>query len=93
MDDSLSRPIAAAAALLRSYGARDVFVFGSVVHGALRPDSDIDMAVSGLPPQVFFRAMSEASDVIGRPVDLLDLDVGSPIVTYVLRSGELISVD
>jgi predicted nucleotidyltransferase len=52
MDDSLSRPIAAAAALLRSYGARDVFVFGSAVHGVLRPGSDIDMAVSGLPDRL-----------------------------------------
>jgi predicted nucleotidyltransferase len=32
-------------------GATQVFIFGSAVKGRLRPDSDIDMAVTGLPSQ------------------------------------------
>jgi len=84
--------ILAAARLLLSMGATRVFTFGSVVTGELRPDSDIDMAVSGLPARVYFSAVSKASDLVGRPVDLVDLDDDTPIIRYLLGSGELVRV-
>jgi predicted nucleotidyltransferase len=80
------------ATLLRSMGASRVFVFGSFVKGELRPDSDIDIAVSGLPSKVYFSAASKASDILGRPVDLLDLDDDTPLVRHLLSSGELVRV-
>ncbi len=82
----------AAADLLRRMGATQVFIFGSATKNALGPDSDIDMAVTGLPPQVYFSAVSKASDLLGRPVDLVDLDDTSPLVRYLLGSGELVRV-
>lgn len=84
--------VLAVANLLRSMGASQVFAFGSLVRGELRPDSDIDMAVSGLPAKVYFSAVSRASDLLGRPVDLLDLDDDTPLVRHLLGSGELIRV-
>jgi len=84
--------VLAAAKLLLSMGASQVFAFGSVVTDELRPDSDIDMAVSGLPARVYFSAVSRASDLVGRPVDLVDLDEDTPIIRYLLGSGELVRV-
>jgi predicted nucleotidyltransferase len=84
--------VIAAANLLRGMGASQVFVFGSLVKGELRPDSDIDMAVSGLPAKDYFSAVSRASDLLGRPVDLLDLDDPTPLVRHLLASGDLIRV-
>jgi predicted nucleotidyltransferase len=84
--------IARAAALFIGLGASQVFVFSSAVKGPLKPDSDIDMAVSGLPPRVYFSAISQASDLIGRPVDLVDLDDDSGLVRYLRESGDLIPV-
>ncbi len=84
--------LVAAARLLRSLGATQVFIFGSAVKGVLRPDSDVDLAVTGLPPQVFFSAASKAADLFRRPVDLVDLDEPTPLVRYLLQSGELIHV-
>lgn len=84
--------VAKAAALFIGLGASQVFVFGSAVKGQLRPNSDIDMAVSGLPPRVCFSAISQASDLIGRPVDLVDLDDESGMVRYLRASGELVRV-
>ena len=84
--------VLSAANLLRSMGASQVFVFGSLVRGELRPDSDIDIAVSGLPANVYFSAVSRASDILGRPVDLLDLDDDTPLVRHLLGSGELVRV-
>ena len=79
-----------AAKLLRSMGASQVFVFGSLVRCELRPDSDIDIAVSGLPAKVYFSAVSKASDIIGRPVDLLDINDDTPLMRQLLCSVELI---
>jgi predicted nucleotidyltransferase len=82
----------AAANLLRGMGASDVFVFGSASKGKLRPESDLDLAVSGLPPRLYFSAVSKASLLVGRPVDLVDLDDDTPLVRYLLHSGELVRV-
>jgi predicted nucleotidyltransferase len=81
-----------AAKVFLRMGASEVFVFGSATKGALGPDSDIDMAVTGLPPKVYFPAISKASDLLGRLVDLVDLDDPTPLVRHLLGSGTLVRV-
>jgi len=88
----LESSIEAAADILKSFGAKEVYVFGSAAHGSLRADSDVDLAVSGLPPAAFFRAASRAADALGRPADLVELDDESPAVRYLRNSGELVRV-
>jgi len=87
--EEITRLIARAAASLEAAGTREVYVFGSAAQGTLREDSDVDMAVSGLPPKVFFRAMAIASDALGRPLDLVDLDEDTAFTRYLKREGEL----
>lgn len=82
----------AAADLLRSMGAAEVFVFGSAAKGTLRRGSDIDLAVTGLPPKMYFPAVSKVWGLLGRPVDLVDLDDPTPLVCYLRGSGELVRV-
>jgi predicted nucleotidyltransferase len=86
------KAVIAAADLLRSLGATEVFIFGSAIRGELRPDSDVDLAVIGLPAQAYFSAISKASDLLGRPVDLVDLEDSTPLARYLLGSGELVRV-
>jgi predicted nucleotidyltransferase len=85
----LRRAIEQAAAILKSAGADAVYVFGSVVEGPVRPDSDIDLAVAGLPPAVFFQAMGQTMFVLPRPLDLVDLDVDTPFTRYLKQKGKL----
>jgi predicted nucleotidyltransferase len=92
MKDRLRSSIEAAADILKAFGATEVYVFGSAAHGSLRADSDVDLAVSGLPPAVFFRAASKAADALNRPADLIDLDDESAVVKYLRSSGELVRV-
>lgn len=89
MADDMSASIAAAAAALKAAGAREVYLFGSASTRKLRPDSDVDMAVSGLPPEVFFDAMGKASRALSRPLDLIDLDEDNPFTRYLKEEGEL----
>lgn len=87
-----SRKIEEAAGALKSAGAKDVYLFGSAAAGTLTERSDIDMAVSGLPPEVFFRSMAEVVDILQRPVDLIDLDEDSLFTRYLKEENELVRV-
>jgi len=89
MDEELRKAIERAAAVLKSYGASEVYVFGSASAGKMREGSDVDLAVSGLPPAVFFRAMSRAADALGRELDLIDLDHENAFTRYLREEGEL----
>jgi predicted nucleotidyltransferase len=89
VEPELTVGIERAAAVLKAAGAREVYVFGSAATGRLREGSDVDLAVSGLPPERFFEAMGEAGDALGRPLDLIDLDEASPFTRYLKQEGEL----
>ncbi len=71
---SIQRDIEQAARTLLEEGAQEVFVFGSASIGLERPDSDIDLAVRGLPPERFYGAIGSVMERISRPFDLIDLD-------------------
>jgi predicted nucleotidyltransferase len=89
MTDEMKGLVEKAASALKAVGAKEVYVFGSARKGTMRPNSDVDMAVSGLPPEVFFRAMAKASRALGRPVDLIDLDEDNDFTRYLKKEAEL----
>ena len=77
---------------LKAAGAREVYVFGSAAKGVLRADSDLDLAVSGLPASLFYRVGARISDLLGQPVDLIDLDTDTPFTRYLREENELVRV-
>jgi predicted nucleotidyltransferase len=89
MGPELLERIRLAAARLVERGASSVYLFGSMTTGRAREDSDVDLAVVGLPPQIFFAALAEATRIIGRPVDLLALERHPELAEELFRSGEL----
>ena len=89
MTDEIKGLIKKAAEVLREAGAREVYLFGSAATGMMREESDIDMAVSGLPPQDFFKAMGEAHSILGRQLDLIDLDENNLFTEYLKKKGKL----
>ena len=89
MTDEIKELIKKAAEALREAGAREVYLFGSAAAGMMREESDIDMAVSGLPPQDFFKAMGEAHSILGRQLDLIDLDENNLFTEYLKKKGKL----
>lgn len=86
----LSDAIKAAAMTLKASGAREVYLFGSAATGTMREGSDIDIAVRGLPPENYFRALALAGDVLKRTLDLVDLDEENPFTRYLKEEGELV---
>ncbi len=88
--------------VLREIIARDgsirvATLFGSAQAGALRPDSDIDVAVAAsdvLSSDRRAALISAIADRFGRPVDLVDLRVATgAILREALAGGELIYCD
>lgn len=93
MTDELRKRVAQAAKALKAAGAREVYLFGSVAAGHLHEGSDVDLAVTGLPPETFFVAMGKAGDILGRPLDLIDLDEDNPFTRYLKEEEELVRIE
>lgn len=87
--DTAPADAAQIAQMLRAQGAREVYLFGSAARNAARPGSDLDLAVSGLPPTRFFHALGLAMQLARQSVDLVDLDDDSPFTRHLRASGEL----
>ena len=92
MNPPLQERIREAARMLVSYGAREVHLFGSCARGTMDEGSDVDLAVSGLPEEVFYRAVGMALHILGRPVDLVDLDERNPFTESLKTEEELVRV-
>ncbi|MDA8144951.1 MAG: nucleotidyltransferase domain-containing protein [Thermaerobacter sp.] len=62
-----------AAVLAAEYGARRVWLFGSLTTGRVGSRSDIDLLVEGVRPEDFLRALARCDQVTGGfPLDLVD---------------------
>lgn len=92
MTDDLKRRIERAAEALRAAGAKEVYLFGSAAGDRLDEESDVDLAVSGLPPRRYLEALGAAIDILQRPVDLVDLDQNTPFSQHLKQEGELVRV-
>ncbi len=86
---NIESALRAAVECLKSFGAREVYVFGSSAAGVLAEGSDVDLAVSGIPPERFFRAMGQAGEFFQCPMDLVDLDEDNLFTQYLKREGKL----
>ena len=75
--------------LADEYGVERVYLFGSFAWGnKVRPDSDIDLAVEGLPPGKLIKADVRVSKATEYSVDLVKLEsASSPLRALILKSG------
>lgn len=78
--------------ILLHNGAQEVYLFGSYARGESTEKSDLDLAVKGMPPEHFFRAVGEACAVVAVPVDIVDLDESGPALAYLKEHGGLLRV-
>ncbi len=69
--------------LQKRYAVESLSVFGSVVHGKQRPDSDIDLLVTfhRVPGLIrFVQLENELTDLLGCKVDLVLRDALKPVI-------------
>jgi predicted nucleotidyltransferase len=90
--DSARADLPKAVEILRNYGARRIFLYGSLCRtGRFHPRSDIDLIVEGIPPGLFVRAASDLMMSMDWPIDLKPYeDLDGFFRDSVMRKGELI---
>jgi predicted nucleotidyltransferase len=86
---ALRQAIEQAAAILKAAGAEKLHLFGSALEGPLHPHYDIDLTVAGPSPDRFYYAMGQTLFILPRPLDLVDLDVGTLSTRYLPPRGDL----
>ncbi len=98
--DSESRALAARARkdltkavdILKKYGAKRVFIFGSLCRtGRFYSGSDIDIAVEGIPSQFFIRSAADLMMAMDWLIDLKPLeDLDDSFRDMIIKKGEQI---
>ena len=82
--DETFRLLLAAEADIRQLGVRRLALFGSVIRGEARPDSDVDLLVEFAPEQKSFDRFMALSDllerILGHPVELVTIESLSPFI-------------
>jgi len=70
----------------REFDVKAVWIFGS----SLEDDSvarDIDLAVEGISPELFFKFYARLFMALPKPVDLVDLSQDIPIASIIRAKG------
>ncbi|MBI5409393.1 MAG: nucleotidyltransferase domain-containing protein [Nitrospirae bacterium] len=71
------------------YNVAAVFLFGSSLEKD-RESNDIDIAVKGIEPRLFFKFYAELFKRLSKPVDLIDLSKKTLFNSLVEETGEKI---
>ncbi len=87
------REIKEASTLLKNEGCKSVYLFGSLATGKFHKGSDIDIGISGLPPEKFFKVYSKLDGLIQKKIDLIDFDEQKDFYNLLIKLGEVIEVE
>ena len=74
------------AQVARKYGVARMLLFGSNVDPQ-HEGRDIDLAVEGIAPSMFFTLYRDLIFALSKPVDLIDLADDTPFAEIVRREG------
>ena len=86
------KDIETATNLLKNEGCQSIYLFGSLVTGKIRDESDIDIGIKGLPPESFFRVYAKLDNNLLNDVDLIDFDENNKLYNLLNSLGEVIEI-
>lgn len=66
------------------FGIGAVYLFGSSIRETATP-ADIDIAVEGVPPGVFFKFYGQLSKRLSRPIDVVDLGARNAVTRLIAQ--------
>ena len=78
---------------LKNEGCKTVFLFGSMVTGKIHENSDIDIGISGLPPQKYLRVYAQLDKEVSSKVDLIDFDLNKELYSLLNSIGEVVEIE
>jgi predicted nucleotidyltransferase len=87
----IEKKLAEATKYLKSIGCKEIILFGSLSDGRFDKFSDIDLAVSGISPGAYFRAVAVLSSKVEWKVDLVAMDyVSKEFAQRIRRQGRIL---
>jgi len=86
------KDIEKASNFLKNEGCETVFLFGSMVSGKIRENSDIDLGIKGLPPERFFNVYSKLYMNLDNDFHLVDFDYETDFFSLLKKQGEVIEI-
>lgn len=92
LDQRFSEDVQSAIQLLQSVGCSEIYLFGSLARGTAEEDSDIDIAVRGIPAEKFFNVYGQLLMNLAHDIDLVDLDLQEEFGRELLSSTEMVRV-
>ena len=84
--------IVKASNFLKNEGCKTVFLFGSIVKGNIRENSDIDLGIKGLPPERFFNVYSKLYMNLDNDFHLVDFDYDNDFFSLLKNQGEVVEI-
>ncbi len=76
--------------ILKAAGCREIFIFGPLANGEARANSEIDLAIRGCPPNLFFKTWGQLLSQLEHSTHLVDLeDEDDPLVQFIKKRGDL----
>jgi len=89
---SYRKDIERATAFLKNEGCKTVFLFGSMVTGKIHNNSDIDIGITGLSPNKYFRVYADLDKELTKKIDLVDFDLYKDFYTLLNSLGEVVEL-
>ena len=87
--EHFQKDIDLAVKILKEAGCQEIFIFGSLANGEASADSEIDLAIRGCPPRLFFKTWGKLLRRLEHSTHLVDLDEDNPQVEYIKKWGGL----
>jgi predicted nucleotidyltransferase len=78
--------------LLKNEGCKSIYLFGSLVTGQNRDDSDIDIGIKGFPKGRYFEICAKAYFAIDNDIDIVDFDNNEDFYSLLNRLGEVVEI-
>ena len=76
---------------LKSIGTNEIILFGSLAEGNYNEFSDIDLAISGISPRIYFKAVATLPLLVGKKIDLVLVDfVSKDFKTKIRKEGQTV---
>lgn len=76
---------------LKSIGCKEIILFGSLSDGTFDDTSDIDIAVSGISPCSYFKAVATLPSIIKWKVDLVTMDyISKQLKERIRKDGRIL---
>lgn len=87
--DKYKADITLAIDILKNEGCSEVYLFGSITNGSSKDESDIDIAIKGLPKARYFSVYGKLMSTLDHNIDLVMLDIESHFTKHLIEKGNL----